>query len=69
VLKSVFELQPLFVVAVTKEFKDDLCSMNMPFYQALKYAWKINYTLGNGKIHGKQNKPSFNFVQPFIGKL
>jgi len=29
----------------------------------------INYTLGDGEIHGKQNEPSFNFVQPCIGKL
>jgi len=31
VLKLVFELQPLFiVVAVMKEFMDDLCSVNIP---------------------------------------
>ena len=26
----VFELQPLFDVVVTKEFMDDLCSVNLP---------------------------------------
>ena len=30
VLKLVFELQPLFDFAVTKELTDDLCSVNMP---------------------------------------
>ena len=30
VLKLVFELQPLFDVAVTKELTDDLCSVNTP---------------------------------------
>ena len=30
VLKLVFELQPLFDVAVTKELMDDLCSVNTP---------------------------------------
>ena len=30
VLKLVFELQPLFDVAVTKELTDDLYSMNTP---------------------------------------
>ena len=24
------------------------------FYQAQKYTWKINYTLGGREIHGKQ---------------
>ena len=30
ILKLVFELQPLFDVAVTKEITDDLCSVNTP---------------------------------------
>ena len=38
-------------------------------YQAQKYTWKINYTLGGGEIHGKQIEISLNFVHPCIGKL
>ena len=38
-------------------------------YQAQKYTWKINYTLGGGEIHGKQIEVSLNFVHPCIGKL
>ena len=38
-------------------------------YQALKYTWKINYTLGGGEIHGEQIEISLNFVHPCIGKL
>ena len=30
VLKLVFKLQPLFDAVVTKEFTDDLCSVNTP---------------------------------------
>ena len=68
VLKLVFALQLLFDVVLTKEFTDDFCSVNL-FYQAQKYTWKINYTLGGGETHGEQVEPSFNFVHPCIGKL
>ena len=37
------------MLRVTKEFMDDLCSVNMPLYQAQKYKWKINYTLRGGE--------------------
>ena len=31
--------------------------------------WKIDYTLGGGKMHGEQIEISLNFVHPCIGKL
>ena len=63
ILKLVFELQLLFGVAVTKEFTDDLCLVNMPPSSS------TDYTLGGGEIHGKQVKLSFNFVHPCIGDV
>jgi len=38
-------------------------------YQTQNYAWKINYTLGGGEIHGKKVELNFNFVHPCISKL
>ena len=51
VLKLVFGLQSLLDFAVTKEFTDEICSVNMPF---LLNAWKIIYTLEGGEIHGEK---------------
>jgi len=48
VLNLVFGLQPLFDVAVMKEFTKDLCSVNMPPFRS------IHGTLESGEVHGKQ---------------
>jgi len=66
VIKLVFELQLLFDVAVTKEFTDDLCSVNT---FTLSSTEVINCILRDKEIYGKQNEPSFNLVHPCIGKV
>ena len=63
VIRLIFELQTMFDVLVTKELTGHLY-----LYQAQKYAWKINYTLAGGEIHGKQNEHSFSFLNSCIGK-
>ena len=50
VLNLVFKLQPLFDVAMTKEFTDDFCSVNTPSLSSTEAysSWKISYTLEGG---------------------
>jgi len=69
VLKLVVELQPFFDVVMTKEFTDNLCSVNMSPLSSTEVCMEDYYTLGSGEIHGKQIEPSFNFAHPCIGKL
>ena len=42
VLKLVFELHPMYDVAVKKEFANDICSVNTPLLSTQKYTWNLN---------------------------
>jgi len=56
VLELVLELWPFVHVAVTKEFIDDLFSVNkytFIHYQAWKFIWIVNYILVGGEISGE----------------
>jgi len=53
VLGLVLELWQFVHVAMTKEFMDNLFSVNTPSLSAQKYIWTVNYILVGGEIPGK----------------